>query len=117
MVNSDPRRLLSIPQNGEVCTVDASSCSVSSRVSHFESGHYFHELSMVALMGDAFCVIFRAPPVVPELSASFSSFRVLTTVSARGLQWVSMRYAGVVHDVVHSSQDFQDLCALYLWDQ
>ena len=35
---------------------------------------------------DAFCVIFRAPPVVPELSASFSSFRVLTTVSARGLQ-------------------------------
>ena len=37
---------------------------------------------------DAFCVIFRAPPVVPELSASFSSFRVLTTVSARGLQRV-----------------------------
>ena len=35
---------------------------------------------------DAFCVIFRAPPVVPELSASFSSFRALTTVSARGLQ-------------------------------
>ena len=29
----------------------------------------------------------------------------------------SMRYAGVVHDVVHSSQSFQDLCALYLWDQ
>ena len=26
---------------------------------------------------DAFCVIFRAPPVVPELSASFSSFGVL----------------------------------------
>ena len=25
---------------------------------------------------DAFCVIFRAPPVDPELSASFSSFRV-----------------------------------------
>ena len=38
-VNSDPRRSLSIPQNGEVCTVDASSCSVSSRGSHFESGH------------------------------------------------------------------------------
>ena len=37
---------------------------------------------------DAFCVIFRAPPVVPELSASFSSFRALTTVSARGLQGV-----------------------------
>ena len=37
---------LSIPQNGEVCTVDASSCSVSSRGSHFESGHYFYELSM-----------------------------------------------------------------------
>ena len=31
---------------------------------------------------DAFCVIFCAPPVVPELSASFSSFRALTTVSA-----------------------------------
>ena len=46
VVNSDPRRLLSIPQNGEVCTVDASSCSVSSRGSHFESGHYFYELSM-----------------------------------------------------------------------
>ena len=46
VVNSDPRRLLSIPQNGEVCTVDASSCSVSSRGSHFESGHYFCELSM-----------------------------------------------------------------------
>ena len=37
---------------------------------------------------DAFCVIFRAPPAVPELSASFSSFRALTTVSARGLQGV-----------------------------
>ena len=37
---------LSIPQNGEVCTVDASSCSVSSRASHFESGHYFCELFM-----------------------------------------------------------------------
>ena len=24
----------------------------------------------------------------------------------------SMRYAGIVHDVVHSSQSFQDLCAL-----
>ena len=45
-VNSDPRRLLSIPQNGEVCTVDASSCSVSSRCSHSESGHSFYELSM-----------------------------------------------------------------------
>ena len=32
---------------------------------------------------DTFCVSFRAPPVVPELSASFSSFRALTTVSAR----------------------------------
>ena len=37
-------------------------------------------------LGDAFCVIFRAPPAMPELSASFSSFRALTTVSARGLQ-------------------------------
>ena len=34
---------------------------------------------------DAFCVIFRAPPVVPELSASFSSFRALTTVSQQRL--------------------------------
>ena len=32
---------------------------------------------------DAFCVIFRGPPVVPELSASLSSFRALTEVSAR----------------------------------
>ena len=47
-------------------------------------------LFMVAVVGffDAFCVIFRALPVVPELSAIFSSFRALTTVSARGLQWV-----------------------------
>ena len=29
----------------------------------------------------------------------------------------SMRYAGIVHDVVHSSQSFQDLCALCPWDQ
>ena len=29
----------------------------------------------------------------------------------------SMRYAGIVLDVVHSSQYVQDLCALYLWDQ
>ena len=41
---------------------------------------------MAAMMGfDAFCVIFRAPPAMPELSASFSSFRALTAVSARGL--------------------------------
>ena len=46
VVNSDPRCLLSIPQNGEVCTVDASCCSFSSRGLHFESGHYFYELSM-----------------------------------------------------------------------
>ena len=41
---------------------------------------------MAAVNGffDAFCVIFRAPPVVPELSASFSSFRALTPMSARG---------------------------------
>ena len=45
------------------------------------------DLPVAAMMGlfDAFCVIFRAPPVVPELSASFSSFRALTAVSARGL--------------------------------
>ena len=43
----------------------------------------------VAMSGflDAFCVIFRAPPAMPELSASFSSFRALTAVSARGLPW------------------------------
>ena len=41
-----PVAFLSIPQDGEVCTVDASSCSVSLRGSHFESGHYFYELSM-----------------------------------------------------------------------
>ena len=29
----------------------------------------------------------------------------------------SMRYAGIVHDAVHSSQSFQDLDALCLWDQ
>ena len=29
----------------------------------------------------------------------------------------SMRYAGIVHDVVHSSQSFQDLDGLCLWDQ
>ena len=36
------------------------------------------DLAVAAMMGlfDAFCVIFRAPPVIPELSASFSSFRV-----------------------------------------
>ena len=37
---------------------------------------------------DAFCVIFRAPPAMPELSASFSSLRALTPVSARGLPGV-----------------------------
>ena len=41
-----PVAFLSIPQNGEACTVDASSCSVSSRGSHFGFGHYFYELSM-----------------------------------------------------------------------
>ena len=29
----------------------------------------------------------------------------------------SMRYAGIVHDVVHSSQSFQDLCDFCPWDQ
>ena len=29
----------------------------------------------------------------------------------------SMRYVGTVHDVVHSSQYVQDLCALCPWDQ
>ena len=36
----------------------------------------------VTVLGDAFCVIFRAPLAMPELSASFPSFRALTTVSA-----------------------------------
>ena len=76
--------VLSIPQNGEVCTVDASSCGVSSRVSHFESGHYLCELSMAAMMVflTHFASFFALLRVVPELSASFSSFRALTTVSA-----------------------------------
>ena len=45
------------------------------------------DLVIAAVKGlfDAFCVIFRAPLAMPELSASFSSFRALTTVSARGL--------------------------------
>ena len=56
--------------------------SAQRRVRNFSSS------VMEAMMGffDAFCVIFRAPPVVPELSASFSSFRALTLMSARGLQ-------------------------------
>ena len=29
----------------------------------------------------------------------------------------SMRYAGIVHDVVHSNQSLQDLDALCPWDQ
>ena len=39
-------------QNGEVCTVDASSCGLSQRGSHFESGHYLYELSS----GQTHCV-------------------------------------------------------------
>ena len=35
-----------------------------------------------------FASFFALPPVNLELSASFSSFRALTTVSARGLQGV-----------------------------
>ena len=47
----------------------------------------FSSCLMAAMKGffDAFCVIFRAPPVVPELSASFRSPRAFTPVSARGL--------------------------------
>ena len=29
----------------------------------------------------------------------------------------SMGYAGIVHDVVHSSQSFQDICVLCPWCQ
>ena len=29
----------------------------------------------------------------------------------------SMHCAGIVHDVVHPTQSFQDLCALCLWGQ
>ena len=45
------------------------------------------ELVLTAMKGFLahFAPFFRAPPVMPELSASFSSFRVLTTVSARGV--------------------------------
>ena len=65
----------------------------------------FSNCVMVVMKGffDAFCVIFRALPDVPELSASFSSFRALTTVSARGLQWVCqfiLRCCGHTHSLI-----------------
>ena len=62
------------------------------------------DLTVAAMMGlfDAFCVIFRATPVIPELSASFSSFRVLTTVSARGLQRVCQLMTVVRWTYTHS---------------
>ena len=70
------------------------------------------DLTVAAMMGlyDAFCVIFRAPPVIPELSASFSSFRVLTTVSARGLQRVCQFMNcgdGDIHTLIASSEQQQ----------
>ena len=47
---------------------------------------------------DAFCVIFRAPPVVPELSASFWSPRWPTVVGHRGLPMpISTGLCGKTH--------------------
>ena len=62
------------------------------------------DLTVAAMMGlfDAFFVFFRAPPAIPELSASFSSFRVLTTVSARGLQRVCQFMTVVLWIYTHS---------------
>ena len=48
--------------------------------------------------------------ILSELQDQYQPKRLRLDVS-------SMRYASIVHDVVHSSQSFQDLCALYLWDQ
>ena len=39
---------------------------------------------------------------VPELRASFPSFRVLTTVSARGIQWVCQFMTEVMWTYTHS---------------
>ena len=63
----------------------------------------------MTVLGDAFCVIFRAPPAMPELSASFSSSRVLTVVSARGLLRLPISDYGAVdiHTFVHSSEQQQ----------
>ena len=66
------RRLLSggAPDSVIACDSGHSSCAT-------EKGTRLSALLfMVAVMGsfDAFCVIFRAPPVVPELSASFRAF-------------------------------------------
>ena len=57
--------------------------AASQRGSHFESGHYLHEFSMVAVQG--FCRIlrhFRAPPVVPELSASYPTKIIVFSCAA-----------------------------------
>ena len=44
------KRLLSIPQNGEVCTVDASGCSFSQRGSHVgKSRSFFDSLRQFSL--------------------------------------------------------------------
>ena len=59
-------------------------------------------LVMAAMKGffDAFCVLFRAPPAVPESSASFRSPRAPTPVSARGLLHNFMlRVCGYTHSV------------------
>ena len=77
------RRLLSGSSPVSVFAVDGGHSSCATEKGTRLSALLF----MVAAKGffDSFCVIFRAPPVVPELSASFSGFRALTTVSARGL--------------------------------
>ena len=74
------RRLLSGSAPVSVFAVDGHSSCATEKGTRLSA-----LLFMVAAKGffDAFCVIFRAPPVVPELSASFSSFRALTPVSAR----------------------------------
>ena len=84
------RRLLSGSAAVSVFAVDGGLSSCASEKGTRLSALLF----MVAAKGffDAFCVIFRAPPVVLELSASFSSFRALTTVSARGLQECRSRW-------------------------
>ena len=56
----------------------------------------------MTVLGDAFCVIFRAPLAMPKLSASFSSSRVLTVLSARGLLRVCQFTTTVLWIYTHS---------------
>ena len=61
----------------------------------------------MTVLGDAFCVIFRAPPVVPELSASFSSFRALTVVRAPAGLPIHDCGAVDIHTLIASSEQQQ----------